>query len=99
MFNCAKSLLSSHSFRKTNSHQRRIFQWHFLIAFLCFGGLAWGQVNPGYPSFNPQDCGQHDCINLQNLNVSLNVPVMSKSGAFPFSFAWVGAGSYVCHLQ
>ncbi|MGB6801588.1 MAG: hypothetical protein WBE31_04930, partial [Candidatus Sulfotelmatobacter sp.] len=53
-----------------------------------------GQVAPGHPSFVPQDCGQYDCINLQNLNVSLNVPVYSKSGAFPLNFGLSGADSY-----
>jgi hypothetical protein len=66
-----------------------------LAAFLCLVGLAEGQVSPGFPSFIPQDCGQYDCINLQNLNVSLNVPVMSKSGAFPFKFSFIGNDSYV----
>jgi len=54
-------------------------------AFLSFVGLAAAQG--GQPSFVPQICGQYDCVNLQNLNVSLNVPVMSKSGAFPFRAA------------
>ncbi len=49
------------------------------VVFSCLS-LAMGQVAPGHPSFVPQDCGQYDCINLQNLNVSLNVPVYSKSG-------------------
>ena len=65
-----------------------------LAALLSFIGLAHGQVAPGYPSFVPQDCGQYDCINLQNLNVSLNVPVYSKSGAFPFNLSMSGANSY-----
>jgi len=61
-----------------------------LAALVPFVGLAHGQVAPGYPSFVPQDCGQYYCINLQNLNVSLNVPVYSKSGAFPFNFGFYG---------
>jgi hypothetical protein len=53
-------------------------------AILSFAGLAGGQVNPGTPSFSAYDSHQYDVLNLQNLNVALNVPVMSKSGAFPF---------------
>lgn len=63
------------------------------VVFSCLS-LAMGQVAPGHPSFVPQDCGQYDCINLQNLNVSLNVPVYSKSGAFPLNFGLSGADSY-----
>jgi hypothetical protein len=66
-----------------------------VAALLSLVGQAVGQVNPGFPSFTPQDCGQYDCINLQNLNVSVNIPIMSKSGAFPFSFYANGLQSYV----
>jgi hypothetical protein len=72
----------------------RIPRWCILVAFLYFAGLALGQVTPGNPSFVPQDCGQYDCVNLQNLNVSLNVPLYSKSGAFPLNLALSGGGSY-----
>ncbi len=61
-----------------------------LIAFLCFAGLAEGQFNPGTPSWGAYDSQAVDTINLQNLNVLLNVPVMSKSGAFPFNYGMVG---------
>jgi RHS repeat-associated protein len=67
-----------------------------LLVFLSSVGVAGAQnVAPGYPSYTPQDCGEYDCVNLQNLNVSLNVAVYSKSGAFPFNFAMIGGGSYV----
>jgi RHS repeat-associated protein len=66
-----------------------------LISILCFAGFAGGQVNPGTPSFSAYDSHQYDTINLQNLDVSLNVPVMSKSGAFPFSAALTGGNSYI----
>jgi RHS repeat-associated protein len=61
----------------------------FCLVFVC--SYAFAQ---GHPSFVPQDCGQYDCVNLQNLTVSLNIPVMSKSGAFPFNAALVGGDSY-----
>lgn len=66
-----------------------------LVALLSFAGLAGGQVAPGQPSFIPQDCKGPTCVNLQNLNVSLNVPVMSKSGAFPLNFGLSGGASFM----
>ena len=66
-----------------------------LTVSFCFAALAAGQVAPGTPNWSAYDSGAYDTINLQNLNVSLNVPVMSKSGAFPFQFAFSGANSYV----
>jgi RHS repeat-associated protein len=61
-----------------------------LAALLCFGGLATGQVNPGTPSFSAYDSHEVDRINLQNLNILVATPVMSKSGAFPFSYRLAG---------
>ncbi len=68
--------------------------------FLSFAGLAGGQiVQPGYPSFSPQDCHGYECVDLLNNTVSLNVPVRSKAGALPFRsslsgsyFMMVGSG-------
>jgi len=74
---------------------QRLFLLFVLATFLPFVGVAGGQVNPGMPSFIPQNCGQYDCINIQNLNVSLNIPVMSKSGAFPLNAAMSGEDSYI----
>lgn len=61
---------------------------------LSFATLVQGQVNPGTPSFGAYDRHQYDTVNLQNLNVMLSVPVMSKSGAFPFQASLVGGDSY-----
>jgi RHS repeat-associated protein len=66
-----------------------------LATVLSFVGPAGAQVTPGMPSFIPQNCSQYDCVNIQNLNVSLNIPVMSKSGAFPFNAATSGEDSYI----
>ena len=65
-----------------------------LSIFLCFAEPADGQGNPGTPSFSAYDSHEADTINLQNLNIMLNVPVYSKSGAFPLSFT-LQANSYV----
>jgi RHS repeat-associated protein len=65
------------------------------LSLLCFARFAEGQVTPGLPSFVPQDCGQYDCVNLQNLNVSLSVPLYSKSGAFPLNFGLSGGASFM----
>jgi hypothetical protein len=58
---------------------QRLFLLFALTAFFCFTALAAGHFNPGTPSWSAYDSGQYDTINLQNLNVSLNVPVMSKT--------------------
>jgi hypothetical protein len=65
------------------------FLW-CLSASLCFAGLSVGQVSPGYPSFSANDCHEVDCVNLQNGNITLRVPIVSKSGAFPFNYGLVG---------
>jgi hypothetical protein len=73
------------------------------FASLSFARLAGGQVNPGTPSWSAYDSGQYDTINLQNLNVSVSIPFMSKSGAFPFnatlgtlqSFVWLTSKNYI----
>jgi hypothetical protein len=66
-----------------------------LFTLLSFAGIATGQVSPGVVSWSAYDSGQYDTINLQSLNVSLNIPIMSKSGAFPFNFNLTGGDSYV----
>jgi RHS repeat-associated protein len=91
------SLRSSHGTtckRSTLTAFRASRLW-LLANVLLMAGLAGGQVNPGTPSWSAYDSHQVDTVNLQNLNVVLNVPVMSKSGAFPFRFAFQGAESYV----
>ncbi len=53
--------------------------------FLCLAGLAKAQVSPGTPSWSAYDQHQVDTVNLMSNTIMLNLPVMSKSGAFPFS--------------
>jgi RHS repeat-associated protein len=65
----------------------------FCLVIMCIS--AGAQVAPGSPSFIPQDCGQYDCVNIQNGNVSLNVPLYSKSGAFPLNFGLSGGASFM----
>jgi RHS repeat-associated protein len=43
-------------------------------------------LNAGSPNWSAYDVGQYDSINLQNLSVSLAVPIMNKPGAIPFTF-------------
>jgi len=76
---------------------RRLFLLFALAPFLCLIGPLEAQVAPGTPSFSAYDTdpSRYTTINLQNLNVVLNVPVMSKNGAFPFRFALTGADSYI----
>src|SRR5438309_1206053 len=64
-----------------------------LFSLLCFLtlGVAWGQqptLNPADSQFT-QNFGT-DSINLQNLSVSVNAPVIHKPGAIPFGYDLVG---------
>ncbi len=61
-----------------------------IFAIFFFAGAVGAQVNPGTPSFSAYDSHTFDTINLQNLNIVLNVPIYSKSGAFPFTFGATG---------
>lgn len=74
---------------------QRIFLLCALGACISFAGFAGAQIAPGTPSWSAYDQHEVDTINLQNLNVILNVPVMSKAGAFPFKFSLMGADSYI----
>jgi RHS repeat-associated protein len=42
----------------------------------------------GFPATIPQDCIGGVCTNLQNLAQTVTIPVMSKSGAFPFNYSF-----------
>ena len=68
---------------------------NLLAAFLFVASAGTAQINGGTPSWGAYDRGQYDTINLQNLSISLNIPIMSKAGAFPFTFGLTGGGSYV----
>jgi RHS repeat-associated protein len=72
---------------------KRVFQIFALAMLICVAGLALAQVSPGTPSFSAYDSHTVDTINLQNLNIMLNIPVMSKSGAFPFKYG-INGNSY-----
>jgi len=70
-------------------------------AVFCFVVAANGQVNPGFPAQSAYDSHGVDTINLQSLNVFVDIPVMGKSGAFPFDFSlkgnfyvWEAVGSW-----
>jgi hypothetical protein len=65
-----------------------------LAAVLVTARPVASQVSPGTPLFVAYDSHQYDTINLQNLNIILNVPVISKSGAFPFTYSLQG-DSYI----
>jgi RHS repeat-associated protein len=74
------------------------------LMFLALTVFSWitvlaGQDNPGTPSFSAYDTHVIDTINLQNLNVVLNVPILTKAGAFPFTFGMSGDDSYVYYTN
>jgi RHS repeat-associated protein len=53
-------------------------------------GSAFAQTGIGYPKVSAFDHHEVDTINLQNLNIALDVPLMSKSGAFPLRIRATG---------
>src|SRR5713226_1554178 len=69
---------------------RKSFLLFALTSFLCFVRFAEGQVDPGVPPFSAYDSHEGDTINLMNNNIVLNIPVMSKSGAFALHFSLIG---------
>ncbi|MGB6476516.1 MAG: hypothetical protein WBF04_20890 [Candidatus Sulfotelmatobacter sp.] len=72
--------------RKKRLH--RFYRVLCLLSASCSVGLlAKAQAPPatGTPSWSAFDKGEVDTINLSNLNINLNVPVMSKSGAVPLT--------------
>ena len=66
-----------------------------LVMYVLSCMPLFGQANAGTPSWSAYDVGAVDTVDIQNLSVSLNIPVMSKSGAFPFGFGFSGGDSYV----
>src|ERR1700735_5862164 len=68
----------------------RLYVATALIALLSFAQSVEAQAHAGTPNWSAYDRGQYDTISLQTLSVSLNIPVMSKSGAFPFYFNLTG---------
>lgn len=63
----------------------------FALALLfALTTITGAQVTPGMPAFSAYDSHEVDTINLQNLNIVLTVPVVSKPGAFPFSYSLIG---------
>ena len=75
-----------------------------LVAFtasLSFARLAGGQVNSWYAvsGLGFYDSGQYDTINLQNLNVSVSIPFMSKSGALPIFKRYARHTSVFCRAH
>jgi RHS repeat-associated protein len=79
-------------------HRCSISKLHAFLFLFFSGSVAISQVNPGRPSLSAFDNGQYDTIDLQNLNVMLNVPVVSKPGAIPFSYSLNG-GYYIHTVQ
>jgi RHS repeat-associated protein len=76
---------------------RARFSLFSLLLCLSFAPIARAQVQPGVPSFVPQDCHEFDCVNLLNNNVMLNVPIREKSGMFAMNTAFT-LNSYIYSL-
>jgi hypothetical protein len=80
---------------RSERRAQQIFLPFALAALLLICGTVAAQVNPGHPNWSAYDSHEVDTINLQNLNVALHVPVMSKNGAIPFTFSVIGGNSFV----
>jgi len=70
---------------------QRLSMFALCLLVVCLhAATTAAQQTPGTPSFVPQITIGPVSINVQNLNALLNIPVMSKSGAFPFGFSFSG---------
>jgi hypothetical protein len=57
-----------------------------LAIVLGLSGISLAQSNNlGHPNWTAYDSHAIDTINLSNLNVVINIPIMAKSGLFPIS--------------
>ena len=71
----------------------KLSAWNHLLRFtvcsvLMHVGLPLSaQNNLGTPNFSTIEPHQYDSINLQNLNISINIPVRSKSAGMPISYS------------
>src|SRR5580658_8178406 len=77
-------------FRRRSPTSRRVvdFSCSLLLLFPIYCLPMFGQAQiQGRPNWQHNDDGDVDSLNLQSLSVSLQIPVMSKSGAFPFNFS------------
>lgn len=60
-----------------------------LFMLVCLLGVAYGQ-NQLNPADTPTQSFGVDSINLENLSVSINLPVLDKPGAIPFHYSLTG---------
>ncbi len=73
-----------------NCLKRAILSVAFTL-LLCPGAFAQVQPTPGViPPFSTIETHEYDSVNLATLGIQLNVPVRSKAGHIPFSFALKG---------
>ena len=72
-----------------NEHRMHLQNSLFFALVLLFqANFVGAQVTAGVSPTSAIESHAIDSINLQNLNIMLNFPVMSKSGVMPFSFAF-----------
>ena len=91
----SKAFLFLPSFFTVSTMRRKGAMFAVFLMLAMFTGRALAQVQPGTPSWSAYDSHAVDTVNLANLVVSLHVPVMSKSGAFPFEFSFGAGNSYI----
>src|SRR5580700_1746109 len=59
-----------------------------IAVLLTLAAFGVAQTTEGTPNWTAYDAHQVDTIDLSNLNIAINIPVMSKRGAIPFSFGF-----------
>lgn len=92
----AKSFLFSTITQSTMRREDAVFAALLMLATVIgLAGTGVAQVQPGTPNWSAYDSHDVDSINLSNLTVTLNIPVMSKSGAFPLKLSFLGGDSYI----
>src|SRR6266436_6967470 len=78
----------------SKEHLRRLLC--MLLSILGLSLVLTGSIlgqNDSLPTFSAIESHEFDSIDLQNLTIMLNTPVMNKSGAIPFSYSLHGSNS------
>jgi RHS repeat-associated protein len=76
---------------------KRISLYSLFLCLFLYCRPTFGQADGGTPPWLAYDVGAVDTISIANLNVMLNVPVMSKNGAIPFTANLVGGDSLLSY--
>jgi len=68
-----------------------------LLFFSLFGLFAYGQSGGGTLPFGTADVHEYDSVDLATLVPTINIPVVAKQGAIPFSLTLTAP--QICNLE